>query len=88
MRTAAAVCLAFALVMPLRAAGADPCTLTFPPSKDTAAFETNLRAFLNARCYVTLGWTHDPFVRDTGPLHPRRLLRHASLGPRLVLARR
>jgi mono/diheme cytochrome c family protein/nitrate/TMAO reductase-like tetraheme cytochrome c subunit len=53
--------------MPLRAAGADPCTLTFPPSKDTAAFETNLRAFLNARCYVTLGWTHDPFVRDTGP---------------------
>ena len=69
MRTAL-VCLALALVAPTLAA--DPpavCNLapSLPPSKNTTAFETALRAFLTARCYETLGWTHDPFVRDTGP---------------------
>jgi len=64
------ICLAFALLISPLAADVPPaCNLapSLPPSKNTSAFETNLRAFLKERCYETLGWTHDPFVRDTGP---------------------
>ncbi|HEV7427745.1 MAG TPA: hypothetical protein VGQ46_15390 [Thermoanaerobaculia bacterium] len=38
-----------------------------PPSKETVAFETALHPFLAAACYDKLGWTHDAFIRDTGP---------------------
>lgn len=67
---AALVCLAFALFLPSLAADVPAtCNLapSLPPSKNTPVFESALRVFLNARCYETLGWTHDPFVRDTGP---------------------
>jgi len=76
MRTAAALCLAFALAVPAFAADPPPpdCTrlnadlkLATPPSKDTVAFENALRPFLSAACYDKLGWTHDAFIRDTGP---------------------
>ena len=70
MRTAAALCLAFALAVSAFAADLPPaCNLSavMPPSKDTVAFETALQAFLRRRCYDKLGWTHDPFIRDTGP---------------------
>jgi hypothetical protein len=70
MRTAAALCLAFALAVPVLAADIPPvCNLNavLPPSKDTVAFEIALRPFLKAACYDTLGWTHDAFIRDTGP---------------------
>jgi hypothetical protein len=70
MRTAAALCLAFALAVPAFAADNPPaCNLNavLPPSKDTVAFENALRSFVTAACYDTLGWTHDPFIRDTGP---------------------
>ncbi len=64
------VCLILAISAPSLIADTPPaCNLapTLPPSTNTSAFETALRAFLNARCYETLGWTRDPFVRDTGP---------------------
>jgi hypothetical protein len=64
------VCVALTVFVPtLSAAAAPECDLAsaLPPSKGTPAFENALRAFLNARCYETLGWTRDPFVRDTGP---------------------
>jgi hypothetical protein len=71
MRTAAAaLCLAFALAVPVLAADVpSPCNLSgvLPPSKDTVAFENALRPFLTAACYDKLGWTHDAFIRDTGP---------------------
>jgi hypothetical protein len=71
MRTAAAaLCLAFALAVPVLAADLPPeCNLNpaLPPSKDTVAFEKALRPFLKSACYDKLGWTHDPFIRDTGP---------------------
>jgi hypothetical protein len=57
-------------VLPLAAEVPAACDLSgsLPPSKTTAeAFERAIRAFLKARCYETLAWTHDPFVRDTGP---------------------
>jgi len=67
---AALVCLALALFVPVLSADVPAaCNLasSLPPSKDTSKFEDNLRKFLKVRCYETLGWTHDPFVRDTGP---------------------
>jgi hypothetical protein len=67
---AALVCLALALFAPALAADAPAaCNLapSLPPSKNTSTFEMAVRAFVTARCYETLGWTHDPFVRDTGP---------------------
>jgi hypothetical protein len=70
MRTAAALCLAFALTVPILAADLPPaCNLAavMPPSKNTVAFETALHPFLAAACYDKLGWTHDAFIRDTGP---------------------
>jgi len=69
MRTVAALCLAFALAVPAFAADSNPCDLSavMPPSKDTGAFEKALRLFLHEACYDKLGWTHDPFIRDTGP---------------------
>lgn len=70
MRTAAAaLCLAFALAVPVLAAIPPECNLSpaLPPSKDTVAFEKALRPFLKSACYDKLGWTHDPFIRDTGP---------------------
>ena len=69
MRTAAALCLAFALTAPAFAAIPPECNLSpaLPPSKDTVAFEKALRPFLKSACYDKLGWTHDPFIRDTGP---------------------
>ena len=70
MRATAFACLVLiALSIPLAADTPAACNLApvLPPSKNTPAFETALRAFLTARCYETLGWTHDPFVRDTGP---------------------
>ena len=30
-------------------------------------YEARLHAFLEAQCYIHLGWTHDARVRDTGP---------------------
>jgi hypothetical protein len=71
MRTAAAaLCLAFALAVPVLAADLPPeCNLSaaMPPSNDTVAFEKALRPFLKSACYDKLGWTHDAFIRDTGP---------------------
>jgi hypothetical protein len=68
---AALACLALALFVPVLAADvpAPPCNLApvLPPSKNTTAFENALRPFLAAACYDTLGWIHDPIVRDTGP---------------------
>jgi hypothetical protein len=70
LRTAALLCLVLALAIPVLAADLPPaCNLNavLPPSKDTVAFETALRPFLSAACYDKLGWTHDAFIRDTGP---------------------
>jgi hypothetical protein len=70
MRATALACLVvIGLSLPLAADTPPACNLAsvLPPSKNTQAFETALIAFLQARCYETLGWTHDPFVRDTGP---------------------
>ena len=30
-------------------------------------YEARLHKFLQAQCYIHLGWTHDAHVRDTGP---------------------
>src|ERR1700752_2837741 len=30
-------------------------------------YEARLHMFLQAQCYIHLGWTHDARVRDTGP---------------------
>ena len=67
--TALAFLILITLSVPLAADTPAACNLApvLPPSKDTVAFETALRAFVAARCYEALGWTHDPFVRDTGP---------------------
>ncbi|HSY47745.1 MAG TPA: hypothetical protein VLC46_02945 [Thermoanaerobaculia bacterium] len=72
MRTAlVCIALALALVVPTFAADDLPavCNLStaMPPSKDTVKFENALRPFLTAACYDKLGWTHDAFIRDTGP---------------------
>src|SRR5438270_6849469 len=76
MRITAALCVAFALAVPVLAADDPPpdCTslnaalkLAMPPSKNTVAFESALRSFLQQGCYDKAGWTHDAFIRDTGP---------------------
>ncbi|MEA2163328.1 MAG: hypothetical protein QOK37_1455 [Thermoanaerobaculia bacterium] len=70
MRVKVLACLILvSFALPLAADVPAACNLSsvLPPSKNTMTFETALRAFLTARCFETLGWTHDPFVRDTGP---------------------
>lgn len=74
MRIAAALCFAFALAVSALADDAPDCNklndafnTALPPSKDTVAFEKALRGFLKGACYDKLGWTHDAFIRDTGP---------------------
>lgn len=46
----------------------DPCAALPLPSKTPyVAYEERLAAFLDARCYIKLGWKTDKGVRDTGP---------------------
>src|SRR5688572_18443759 len=74
---AASIC--FALVAPSRVAAApqtdpsarDDARCRFPLSRPSEvgdeAFEREIYAFLDARCYEELGWMRDASVRDTGP---------------------
>lgn len=61
----------FVLFLAGAAAAADVCDLKpfMPPSKDEAAFEKALYAFLEADCYnKPLNWVRDKDLRDTGPV--------------------
>ena len=53
-------------VFELSARAANPCT-PLPPAT-SAAFASQLQAFLDNHCYQT--WKHDPKIRTTDGVHP------------------
>ena len=40
------------------------------PAATAPGFEQMLQSYLDAGCYRSAGWQHDPQVRGTGGVHP------------------